>query len=174
MTYDCGGRFIFTVIYGLLILSFKPLDICWATFSTPLFTSKNAIVSPPRRHLLSPLLWGLTGPRHTSSVSRKPHAPFGPTLAYSSWKRPGSASWTRLAGTGTGGDIELVEGDAAPAFLRDQGGLAIGDNLVAEEEYVLGPVETARFLQSDGSIHLDVTNTSNTDLAGTIEAYGIK
>jgi len=78
------------------------------------------------------------------------------------------------AGTGTGGDIELVEGDAAPAFLRDQGGLAIGDNLVAEEEYVIGPVETARFLQSDGSIHLDVTNTSNTDLAGTIEAYGIK
>lgn len=78
------------------------------------------------------------------------------------------------AGTGTGGDIELVEGDAAPAFLRDQGGLAIGDNLVAEEEYVLGPVETARFLQSDGSIHLDVTNTSNTDLAGTIEAYGIE
>lgn len=76
-----------------------------------------------------------------------------------------------MAGTGTGGDIELVEGDAAPAFLRDQGGLAIGDNLVAEEEYVLGPVETARFLQSDGSIHLDVTNTSNTDLAGTIEAY---
>jgi len=78
------------------------------------------------------------------------------------------------AGTGTGGDIELVEGDAAPAFLRDQGGLAIGGNLVATEEYVLGPVETARFLQSDGSIHLDVTNTSNTDLAGTIEAYGIE
>ena len=78
------------------------------------------------------------------------------------------------AGTGTGGDIALKAGTAHPAFRRGLGDLAIGGNLVATEEYVLGPIETARFLQSDGSIHLDVTNTSNNDLVGSIEAYGIE
>jgi len=66
------------------------------------------------------------------------------------------------AGTGTGGDIR-----------KDLGDLAIGGNLVATEEYVLGPIETARYLQADGTIHLDVTDTSNSNLAGTIEAYAL-
>jgi len=75
------------------------------------------------------------------------------------------------AGTGTGGDIALKAGTVWPAFRKDLGDLAIGGNLVATEEYVIGPIETARYLQADGTIHLDVTDTSNTDLAGTIEAY---
>ena len=77
------------------------------------------------------------------------------------------------AGTGTGGDIALKAGTAHPAFRRGLGDLAIGGNLVATEEYVIGPIETARYLQSDGTIHLDVTDTSNTNLAGTIEAYAL-
>ena len=77
------------------------------------------------------------------------------------------------AGTGTGGDVTIKAGTEAPAFRRDLGDLAIGADLVADDEYVIGPIETARFIQSDGTIHLDITDTSNTDLAGTIEAYSI-
>jgi len=77
------------------------------------------------------------------------------------------------AGTGTGGDIAIKAGTAWPAFRKDLGDLAIGGNLVATEEYVLGPIETARYLQADGTIHLDVTDTSNSNLAGTIEAYAL-
>jgi len=75
------------------------------------------------------------------------------------------------AGTGTGGDVTLKAGTAWPAFRKDLGDLAIGADLVANDEYVIGPIEPARYLQADGTLHLDITDTSNTDLAGTIEAY---
>ena len=75
------------------------------------------------------------------------------------------------AGTGTGGDVTLKAGTAHPAFRRGLGDLATGDSLVANDEYVIGPIEPARYLQADGTLHLDVTDTSNTDIAGTIEAY---
>jgi len=77
------------------------------------------------------------------------------------------------AGTGTGGDVTIKSGTEAPAFRRALGDLAIGADLVADDEYVIGPIETARFLQSDGTIHIDITDTSNTNIAGTIEAYAL-
>jgi hypothetical protein len=75
------------------------------------------------------------------------------------------------AGTGTLGDVVLKAGDAMPAFRRGLGDLSAGPGLVANDEKVIGPIETARFLQSDGTIILDITDTSNTDIAGTVEAY---
>lgn len=75
------------------------------------------------------------------------------------------------AGTGTGGDITIKAGTAHPAFRYKLGDLATGDNLVANDEYVIGPIETARYIQSDGTLHLDVTDSSGEDLAGTLEAY---
>ena len=77
------------------------------------------------------------------------------------------------AGTGTGGDVTLKAGTAHPAFRKDLGDLSIGGDVTANEEHVIGPIETARYLQSDGTIHLDITDTSNTDIAGTIEAYAL-
>ena len=77
------------------------------------------------------------------------------------------------AGTGTGGDVSVAAGDCPPSFLESQGALAIGGDVTANEEHVL-LIETARHLQDDGTIEIDVTNTSNTDLAGTLEVYGIE
>lgn len=74
-------------------------------------------------------------------------------------------------GSGTGGAVTLKAGTAHPAFRRGLGDLAIGGDLVADDEYVLGPIETARFIQADGTIHIDITDTSNSNIAGTIEAY---
>ncbi len=75
------------------------------------------------------------------------------------------------AGTGTGGAVTLKAGTAHPAFRKDLGDLERGDNVVANDEFCIGPIETARYLQADGTIHIDITDTSNTDIAGTIEAY---
>lgn len=77
------------------------------------------------------------------------------------------------AGTGTLGDVILKAGTAHPAFRAGLGDLSAGPGLLANDEKVLGPVETARYLQSDGTIHLDIVDTSNTDIAGTIEAYAL-
>ena len=77
------------------------------------------------------------------------------------------------AGTGTGGAITIKAGTTEPAFRRDLGDLTRGDDVVATDEILLGPIETARYLQSDGTIHIDITDTSNTNLAGTIEAFAL-
>jgi len=77
------------------------------------------------------------------------------------------------AGTGTAGAITIKAGTAWPAFRRDLGDLVRADNVVATDEIVIGPIETARYIQSDGTIHVDLTDTTNTDLAGTIEAYAV-
>ena len=76
------------------------------------------------------------------------------------------------AGTGTGGAVTLKAGTAHPAFRRGLGDLVRGD-VVATDEFCIGPIETARYLQADGTIHIDITDTSNTNLAGTIEAYAL-
>ena len=77
------------------------------------------------------------------------------------------------AGTGTGGAVTLKAGTAHPAFRRGLGDLVRGGNVVATNEFCIGPIETARYLQADGTIHIDVTDTSNSNLAGTIEAYAL-
>lgn len=77
------------------------------------------------------------------------------------------------AGTGTGGAVTLKAGTAHPAFRAGIGDLVRGADVVANDEFCIGPIETARYLQADGTIHLDVTDTSNSNLAGTIEAYAL-
>ena len=69
--------------------------------------------------------------------------------------------------------MTLKAGTAHPAFRRDLGDLERGDDVVANDEFCIGPIETARYLQSDGTIHIDITDTSGTNIAGTIEAYSI-
>ena len=92
----------------------------------------------------------------------------------------GGANFKRLlilvhisAGTGTAGAITLKAGTAHPAFRRDLGDLVRADNVVATDEFCIGPIETARYLQADGTIHIDITDTSNTDIVGTLEAYAL-
>ena len=77
------------------------------------------------------------------------------------------------AGTGDGGAVTLKAGTGHPAFRRGLGDLVRGDDVVATDEFVIGPIETARYLQADGTIHIDITDTSNSNLAGTIEAYAL-
>ncbi|MHC1593955.1 MAG: hypothetical protein ACXQT2_01430 [Methanotrichaceae archaeon] len=76
-------------------------------------------------------------------------------------------------GTGTGAKITIKAGTAEPAFRRDLGDLVRADDVVADDEILLGPIETARYMQADGSIHVDFTDTTNTDLAGTIDVYAL-
>ena len=76
-------------------------------------------------------------------------------------------------GTGTGGAVTLKAGTAHPAFRRGLGDLVRGGNVVATDEFCIGPIETARYLQADGTIHIDVTNTDDSNLAGPIEAYAL-
>lgn len=77
------------------------------------------------------------------------------------------------AGTGTGGAVTLKAGTAHPAFRRGLGDLVRGDDVVATDEFCIGPIETARYLQADGTIHIDITDTTGTNIAGTIEAYAL-
>ena len=77
------------------------------------------------------------------------------------------------AGTGTGGAVTLKAGTGHPAFRRGLGDLVRGDDVIANDEFCIGPIETARYLQADGTIHIDITDTTEKDIAGTIEAYAL-
>ncbi len=77
------------------------------------------------------------------------------------------------AGTGTGGAVTLKAGTARPAFRRSLGDLVRGDDVVANDEFCIGPIETARYLQADGTIHIDITDTTGTNIAGTLEVYAL-
>lgn len=37
--------------------------------------------------------------------------------------------------------------------------------MVANDEFCIGPIETARYLQADGTIHIDITDTTGTNIA---------
>lgn len=63
--------------------------------------------------------------------------------------------------------ITIVAGTEDPAFRRGLGDLAF-EATGGAEEVVFGPVETARFLQADGKIYIDIAGST---IAGTIEAY---
>jgi len=65
--------------------------------------------------------------------------------------------------------ITIKAGTVEPAFRRALGDLAYSCGGGAAE-VVFGPIETARFVQSDGTIHIDVAGTT---IAGTIEAYSL-
>ena len=63
--------------------------------------------------------------------------------------------------------ITIVAGTAHPAFRRDLGDLVF-EAAGGAERVCIGPIETARYLQADGTIHIDIAGTS---IAGTIDAY---
>ena len=63
--------------------------------------------------------------------------------------------------------ITVKAGDNPPAFRADIGDL-VYSAAGGAAEVVLGPLETARFIQNDGTINIDVAGTT---IAGTIEGY---
>lgn len=70
----------------------------------------------------------------------------------------------------TAGDTVTVKAGAGePAFRR-----ALGDLVYScaggAAEVVLGPLETARFVQPDGTILIDIAGST---IDGTIEAFGL-
>jgi hypothetical protein len=65
--------------------------------------------------------------------------------------------------------ITIVAGTAHPAFRRGLGDLVF-EAAGGAERVCIGPIETARFLQADGTIHIDIAGTS---IAGSIDAYAL-
>lgn len=74
----------------------------------------------------------------------------------------------RVTNTGTEGDITLLAGDNPPALAAGLGDLVV--TVPATTGVVLiGPVESGRFMQSDGTVLIDV----ETGMAGTITALRV-
>jgi hypothetical protein len=63
--------------------------------------------------------------------------------------------------------VTVVAGDAEQAFRSGLGDL-VYTCAGGAVELVLGPIETARFLQDDGQIYID---TAGETIAGTVEAF---
>lgn len=63
--------------------------------------------------------------------------------------------------------VKIIAGDNPPAFRSGIGDLTYAC-VGGAAEVVMGPIETARFLQNDGTINIDVAGSS---IAGTIDAY---
>jgi len=74
-----------------------------------------------------------------------------------------------LSAATLGDTITVKAGAGEPAFRR-----ALGDLVYScaggAAEVVLGPLETARFVQPDGTILIDIAGST---IDGTIEAYGL-
>lgn len=67
----------------------------------------------------------------------------------------------------TARDATIVAGDSPPAFSAGQGDLT--QSVDQDEEWIVAGLESARFLQNDGSLHIDLAAS----FAGTIEAYRV-
>lgn len=65
--------------------------------------------------------------------------------------------------------ITIVAGTAHPAFRAGIGDLTFSAT-GGEERVCIGPIETARYLQADGTIHIDIAGST---IAGTIDAYSV-
>lgn len=65
--------------------------------------------------------------------------------------------------------VTVKAGTAHPAFRRDLGDL-VWEAAGGAVEVVLGPLETARFVRPDGTIHIDVAGGT---IAGFVDAYGL-
>lgn len=62
----------------------------------------------------------------------------------------------------------IVAGDSPPALSAGQGD--ISQSIAQNAVYVVGGLESARFLQSDGTLHIDLAAS----FAGTIRAYRVQ
>ena len=65
--------------------------------------------------------------------------------------------------------ITIVAGTAHPAFRAGIGDLEF-EAAGGAERVCIGPIETARYLQADGTIHIDIAGST---IAGTIDAYSV-
>ncbi len=65
--------------------------------------------------------------------------------------------------------ITIVAGAGHPAFRAGLGDLEFKATGGAER-VCIGPIETARYLQADGTIHIDIAGST---IAGTIDAYSV-
>ena len=75
----------------------------------------------------------------------------------------------RIANTnGSDRVATIVAGDSPPAFAAGQGSLAITVAATSGVEWI-GPFDSSRFAQSDGSLHIDLA----TSFAGTVTAFRI-
>lgn len=74
-----------------------------------------------------------------------------------------------LSAATAGDTIKIIAGTAHPAFRAGIGDLTFSAAGGAER-VCIGPIETARYLQADGTIHIDIAGTS---IAGTIDAYSV-
>jgi hypothetical protein len=75
--------------------------------------------------------------------------------------------WTLLrVDASAGGDITILAGDSPPAIAAGQGDLVVA---VGIETRWIGPLESGRFLQNDGSVLIDVEAAT----AGTITAFRV-
>lgn len=71
----------------------------------------------------------------------------------------------------TADSISISAGDNPPAFRAGKGALVWTSAAGGAEEYVVGPLETARFKDDDG--YINITYPAHATLAGTIECYAV-
>ena len=74
-----------------------------------------------------------------------------------------------LSAATAGDTIKIIAGTGHPAFRAGIGDLTF-EAAGGAERVCIGPIETARYLQADGTIHIDIAGTS---IAGTIDAYSV-
>lgn len=67
----------------------------------------------------------------------------------------------------TGREATIVAGDSPPALSAGQGDIA--QTIAQNGVYRVSGLESARFLQSDGTLHIDLAAS----FAGTIQAYRV-
>jgi hypothetical protein len=75
----------------------------------------------------------------------------------------------RLSAATAADTITVVAGANPPAWRAGIGDLVF-EATGGAEDVVLGPIETARYLQVDGKIYIDVAGAT---IAGTLEAYAL-
>lgn len=76
-----------------------------------------------------------------------------------------------ISGATTNDKISITAGDNPPAFRAGIGALVWTSAAGGAAEVVLGPLETARFIDTDG--YINMTFPTHVSLAGTIEAFGV-
>lgn len=74
----------------------------------------------------------------------------------------------RVTNTGTAGDITILAGDNPPALASGLGNLVFEVAATTGHAF-FGPFESGRFMQSDGTVLIDV----ETGMVGTITAFRV-
>lgn len=80
---------------------------------------------------------------------------------------PANEAFLRLDLTGANKDVTIVAGDNPPAIAQGLGDLT--ENVIASTHGWFGPLDSSRFAQSDGTVHVDI----ETGASGTITLFHI-